>query len=118
MTTKNFRWCYVSSKQFLLLSCQIISRWWCYGNLKAYFLPNSNRKKLEMYSSFEIFRNITSRLCNLKVLMIFDNVNQLEELEKLIINSLCTRNRVIITTRNVHILSEFGVDAIYKEYAF
>ncbi|KAL4286734.1 hypothetical protein AHAS_Ahas19G0115800 [Arachis hypogaea] len=111
MTAKNFRWCYVSSKQFLLLSCMT-------KFLIINSLPNSNREKLEMYSSFEIFRVVTGRLYSLKVLMIFDNIYQLEELEKLIIKSLCTRNRIIITTRNVYILSRFGVDAIYKEYAF
>ncbi|RYR43563.1 hypothetical protein Ahy_A08g039976 [Arachis hypogaea] len=32
-----------------------------------------------------------------QVLVIFDNVNQLEELEELVIKSLCARSRVIIT---------------------
>ncbi|RYQ97248.1 hypothetical protein Ahy_B08g093278 [Arachis hypogaea] len=49
-----------------------------------------------MYSSFEISGIVTNRLYNLKVFMIFDNVNQLEELEELVIKSLCA-SRVIIT---------------------
>ena len=58
---------------------------------------------------------LKARLCYKKVLLVLDDVNSLDQL-----NALCgsrkwfgSGSRVIITTRDKHILSESGVDKIY-----
>nr|XP_011470564.1 PREDICTED: TMV resistance protein N-like [Fragaria vesca subsp. vesca] len=58
---------------------------------------------------------IRHRLCDRKVLLILDDVDQDEQLQ-----ALCGRtwfgpgSRVIVTSRDEHLLSAFGVDGVYK----
>jgi len=52
----------------------------------------------------------------LKSLLILDNVDQVEQLEKLAVSRewLGAGSRIIITSRDEHILKAFGVDVVYK----
>jgi hypothetical protein len=59
---------------------------------------------------------IRSRLGHLRTLLVLDNVDQVEQLEKLAVNSEClgVGSRIIITSRDAHILKEYGVDEVYE----
>ncbi|XP_058770105.1 disease resistance protein RPV1-like [Vicia villosa] len=65
---------------------------------------------LETYSPSEISGIISNRLCRRKILVVLDNADLLEQLEELAINPelLGTGSRMIITTRDMHILRVFG----------
>ena len=59
---------------------------------------------------------IRRRLCRQRVLMIFDNVDKVEQLEKI---GVCREwlgggSNIIIISRDEHILKNFGVDEVYK----
>lgn len=71
---------------------------------------------LDTYSPSEISGIVRSRLCNRKVLLVLDNVDVLEQVQELAINPalLGTGSRVIITTRDVHIVEVYGVHAVYE----
>ncbi|WJX82169.1 hypothetical protein P8452_64959 [Trifolium repens] len=73
-------------------------------------------KNLDAYSPSEISGIITKRLFNRKLLVILDDVDQIEQLQKLHIKTklLCPGSRIIITTRDVHILELYGADRIHK----
>ncbi|KAK2414713.1 disease resistance protein RPV1 [Trifolium repens] len=73
-------------------------------------------KDLDAYSRSEISGIITKRLVNMKLLVVLDDVDQSEQLEELQIkiNLLCPGSRIIITTRDVHILELFGAHKIHK----
>ena len=57
-----------------------------------------------------------NNLHNIKVLVVLDNVDQLEQLHELAIyhQLLRTGSRIIITTKDEHILKVYGVDVIHK----
>ncbi|KAB1200185.1 TMV resistance protein N [Morella rubra] len=59
---------------------------------------------------------IRDRLCNKKVLLVLDDVDNLKQLEKLAGDKkwFGPGSRVIITTRDQHILVAHGVETIYK----
>ncbi|XP_024162476.1 uncharacterized protein LOC112169642 [Rosa chinensis] len=58
---------------------------------------------------------IRHRLCSKRVLLVLDDVDQLEQLEMLCHRSwFGSGSRVIITSRDEHLLTVFGVDEIYK----
>ncbi|MED6156724.1 hypothetical protein PIB30_017098 [Stylosanthes scabra] len=59
---------------------------------------------------------IQDRLCHRKVLIILDNVDQGKQLEKLAIKRewLGRGSRIIIVSRDEHILREYGADDVYK----
>jgi hypothetical protein len=59
---------------------------------------------------------IRSRLCHVKSLIILDNVDEVEQLEKLAVSRewLGAGSRIIIISRDEHILKEYGVDVVYK----
>jgi hypothetical protein len=60
---------------------------------------------------------IKERLCHIKVLLILDDVDKLDQIENLLGNCdwLTSGSRVIITTRDKHMLTTFGKDSlIYK----
>ncbi|MED6170782.1 hypothetical protein PIB30_034358 [Stylosanthes scabra] len=73
-------------------------------------------KNLDTYSPSEISGIIANRVHNLKVLIVLDNVNQLKQLEELAINPklLCEGSRIIITTRDEHILKAYGADEVHN----
>ncbi|GMY32308.1 disease resistance protein RUN1-like, partial [Fagus crenata] len=56
---------------------------------------------------------IRTRLCTKKILLVLDDVNRFEQLEALARNGFFGRgSRIIITSRDRHLLSAFGVDKI------
>ncbi|CAK8577206.1 unnamed protein product [Lathyrus sativus] len=59
---------------------------------------------------------IQRRLCRQKALIILDNVDHIEQLEKLAVHRewLGAGSRIIIISRDEHILKQYGVDAVYK----
>nr|XP_012569075.1 TMV resistance protein N isoform X3 [Cicer arietinum] len=73
-------------------------------------------KNLDAYSSSEISGIIINRLYNRKLLVVLDDVDQFEQLQELHINPKLLRpgSRIIITTRDMHILELYGVDRIYE----
>ncbi|XLR34378.1 hypothetical protein HN51_043699 [Arachis hypogaea] len=78
----------------------------------------SNEANLEIHSLFELSGFIRKRLSpNHKVLIVLDNVDKLEQLlQKLGISPklLGIGSRIIITTRDEHILKVYGADEIHK----
>ncbi|CAJ1956748.1 unnamed protein product [Sphenostylis stenocarpa] len=75
-----------------------------------------DEKNLDVYSPFEIAGIVRNRLHNIKVLVVLDNVDQLEELQELAINPklLFKGSRMIIITRDEHILKVYGAHVIHK----
>ncbi|MED6170784.1 hypothetical protein PIB30_034360 [Stylosanthes scabra] len=71
---------------------------------------------LDKYSPSEIAGIIRNRLSSKEVLILLDNVDEIEQLEQLAITPklLGRGSRMIITTRDEHILKSYGVDAIHK----
>ncbi|XP_057435400.1 disease resistance protein RUN1-like isoform X2 [Lotus japonicus] len=71
---------------------------------------------LETYGPSEISGIVRKRLHNVKLLIVLDNVDQFEQLEKLCIDPklLCAGSRMIITTRDEHILRTYGADKVYE----
>ncbi|KAK2369851.1 disease resistance protein RPV1 [Trifolium repens] len=69
-----------------------------------------DEKNLETYSPSEISGIVHKRLRNRKFLVVLDNVDLLEQVEELAINPelLGKGSRMIITTRDMHILRVFG----------
>ncbi|XP_061353215.1 disease resistance protein RPV1-like isoform X3 [Gastrolobium bilobum] len=75
-----------------------------------------DEKNLEKYSPSQISGIVRNRLHNIKVLIVLDNVDELEQLQELAINPtlLCSGSRIIITTRDEHILRVYGADIVYE----
>ncbi|KAL4293229.1 hypothetical protein AHAS_Ahas18G0107200 [Arachis hypogaea] len=75
-----------------------------------------DEQDLEKYSPSEIAGIIRNRLSSKEVLIVLDNVDEMEQLEQLAINPklLGRGSRMIITTRDEHILKSYGVDAIHE----
>ncbi|XP_058760027.1 disease resistance protein RUN1-like isoform X2 [Vicia villosa] len=65
------------------------------------------------YSATNLIRR---RLCHQRALMILDNVGQVEQLEKIAVRRewLGAGSRIIIISRDEHILKQYGVDAVYQ----
>ncbi|MED6181379.1 hypothetical protein PIB30_018886 [Stylosanthes scabra] len=57
---------------------------------------------------------IQNRLCHRKVLIVLDNVEKGIQLEKLAIKQVGRGSRIIIVSRDEHILREYGADEVYK----
>ncbi|KAL5055145.1 hypothetical protein RYX36_035827, partial [Vicia faba] len=59
---------------------------------------------------------IRRRLCRQKALVILDNVDHIEQLEKIVVHRawLGAGSKIIIISRDEHILKQYGVDAVYK----
>ncbi|RHN52965.1 putative winged helix-turn-helix DNA-binding domain, toll-like receptor [Medicago truncatula] len=59
---------------------------------------------------------IQSRLRRERALLILDNVDRVEQLEKIGVHREClgVGSRIIIISRDEHILEEYGVDVVYK----
>ncbi|XP_027340361.1 TMV resistance protein N-like [Abrus precatorius] len=74
-----------------------------------------DEKNLEISPS-EISGMVKYRLHNIKVLIVLDNVDQLEQLQELAINPklLFLGSRMIVTTRDKHILNVYGANVIHE----
>ena len=71
-------------------------------------------KNLDMSSPFQISGIVKNRLHNIKVLIILDNVDELEQLENLAVKPklLLKGSRMVITTTDEHILKVYGGDVL------
>ena len=76
-----------------------------------------DERNLDSNDTCEIARIMINWLhSGLKVLLILDNIDKLEQLKELAINpkSLCRGSRIIITTRDEHILRVYEADTIHE----
>jgi len=76
-----------------------------------------DEKNLDTYDTCEIAGIMVNRFhSGIKVLLVLDNVDQLEQLQDLAINPkfLCKGSRIIATTRDEHILRVYGTDKIHE----
>ncbi|KAI5412231.1 hypothetical protein KIW84_057048, partial [Lathyrus oleraceus] len=78
--------------------------------MKQILQQTMDENNLETYRPSEISSIVRNRLCNRKLLVVLDNVDLLDQVEELAINpeSLSTGSRMIITTRDMHILKAYG----------
>ncbi|XP_061368690.1 disease resistance protein RPV1-like [Gastrolobium bilobum] len=74
-----------------------------------------NEENLHIFNPSMAANLIRHRLCHVRVLLVLDNVDRVEHLEKLGVNRkwLGTGSKIIITSRDLHILREYGVDDVY-----
>jgi len=73
-------------------------------------------KNIDTYSLAKISQVMRNRLCKIKLLIVLDNVEQLEQLEELDINPkfLHTGSRIIAITRDKHILQAYGANDVFE----
>ena len=71
---------------------------------------------MKMWSLHTGTNLISNRLRNTKSLIILDSVEQSYQLEKLVGKNewFGIRSQIIITTRDKHILKEYGLNHVYK----
>jgi hypothetical protein len=83
---------------------------------KQILLQTLGEEQLQTCNLYNISNLIQSRLHRVKALIMLDNVDQVEQLEKLAVSreSLGVGSRIIIISRDEHILKQYGVDVIYK----
>ena len=67
-------------------------------------------------NTFEGVLMIKRRLCHKKILLVLDDVDKLDQIEMLVGKRTWfgPGSRIIITTRDVHLLNTHGVDIIYE----
>ncbi|VVA34073.1 PREDICTED: TMV resistance [Prunus dulcis] len=85
--------------------------------LQKQLLSNILRKvNIQVYDAYSGFTMIKRCLCNKKVFLILDDVDQSEQLEMLIREKDCfgLGSRIIITTRDEHLFVEHGIEKVYK----
>ncbi|BBH08862.1 Putative disease resistance TIR-NBS-LRR class protein [Prunus dulcis] len=85
--------------------------------LQKQLLSNILREKnIQVYNAHSGFTMIKRCLCNKKVLLILDDVDQSDQLEMLIREKDCfgLGSRIIITTRDVRLLVEHGIEKVYE----
>ncbi|KEH30731.1 putative P-loop containing nucleoside triphosphate hydrolase [Medicago truncatula] len=91
-----------------------------YRNEGRLVLKSKHYIKLLANSTFRyaIFTTKTNlirlKLGHIRALLVLDNVDQVEQQEKLAVSSEClgAGSRIVITSRDVHILKEYEVDEI------
>ncbi|XP_058730511.1 disease resistance protein RUN1-like [Vicia villosa] len=74
------------------------------------------QKHHQICNQYNAANLIRRRLCRQKALMILDNVDHIEQLEKITVHRewFSAGSRIIIISRDEHILSQYGVDAVYQ----
>ncbi|XP_021802734.1 TMV resistance protein N-like [Prunus avium] len=85
--------------------------------LQKQLLSNILREKnIQVYDAYSGLTMIKRCLCNKKVLLILDDVDQSDQLEMLIREKDCfgLGSRIIITTRDERLLVEHGIEKVYK----
>ncbi|KAI9126857.1 hypothetical protein K1719_002453 [Acacia pycnantha] len=85
-------------------------------SLQKSLLSRLRIKDLEIFDSYEGMRVIRKLLCNKKVLLILDDIDDMSQLKDLAESPdwFGTGSRIIITTRDSHLLTSFGVERIYE----
>ncbi|XP_020215691.1 TMV resistance protein N [Cajanus cajan] len=75
-----------------------------------------NQGNIEINNIFQGTMLVRTRLCHLKSLIFLDNVDQVEQLEKLALHPkyLGAGSRILIISRNSHILRNYGVDKVHN----
>ncbi|KAG2397027.1 TMV resistance protein [Vigna angularis] len=75
-----------------------------------------NQGNIEIHNASHGTMLIRTRLCHLKALVVVDNVDQVEQLKKLGLQSeyLGAGSRIIIISRNCRILQNYGVNKVYE----
>ncbi|RHN46491.1 putative winged helix-turn-helix DNA-binding domain, leucine-rich repeat domain, L [Medicago truncatula] len=73
-------------------------------------------KNIDTYSPPNISQIMRNRLCKIKLLIVLDNVEQLEQLEELDIQPvfLHTGSRIITIARDKHILQAYGANDVFE----
>ncbi|WJX44705.1 hypothetical protein P8452_31652 [Trifolium repens] len=86
------------------------------GVQKQLLCQTLNEENLQICNLFVASNLIQTRLCQIKSLVVLDNVDQVEQLDNLAVKREClgTGSRIIVISRDFHILREHGVDEIYK----
>jgi len=86
------------------------------GAQKQILHQTLGREHFQIYNLYDTTNLIKSRLRRLRALIIVDNVDKVEQLDKLAVNRECLGpgSRIVIISRDEHILKEYGVDVIYK----
>ncbi|XP_029125877.1 TMV resistance protein N isoform X2 [Cajanus cajan] len=75
-----------------------------------------NQGNVEINNLYQGTLLVRTRLCHLKVLIVLDNVDQDEQLEKLALHPkyLGVGSRILIISRDSHILRNYGVNEVYN----
>ncbi|MCH81465.1 TIR-NBS-LRR resistance protein, partial [Trifolium medium] len=70
----------------------------------------------QIFNLYDAANLMQSRLCRHRVLIIFDNVDHNEQLEKLALNRklLAAGSRIIVVCRDLHVLKEYRMDEFYE----
>ncbi|XP_057746848.1 disease resistance protein RUN1-like isoform X2 [Arachis stenosperma] len=76
----------------------------------------TNGEIQDIYNQIEAESLIKTMLPCQKALIVLDNADDVEQLEKLGVtrNCLCPGSRIVVTSRDQHVLNSFGLDEIYK----
>ncbi|ONH89959.1 hypothetical protein PRUPE_8G026500 [Prunus persica] len=85
--------------------------------LQKQLLSNILREKnIQVYDAYSGLTMIKRCLCNKKVLLVLDDVDQSDQLEMLIREKDCfgLGSRIIITTRDERLFVEHGIEKVYK----
>ena len=78
------------------------------------------RENIDMSNPIEISRIVNNRLHSIKVLIVLDNVDELEQLENLAIKPklLLKGSRLVITTTDEHILKVCEGECLYTKFRY
>ncbi|KAI9117798.1 hypothetical protein K1719_011213 [Acacia pycnantha] len=84
--------------------------------LQKSLLSHLQIKDLEIYDSYKGMRMIRSHLCEKKVLLVLDDIDDISQLKDLVesLDWFGKGSRIIITTRDSHVLNSIRVERIYE----
>jgi len=86
------------------------------GVIKELLGQTLNERNLQIYNFCDAENLMRRRLRCVRTLIVLDNVDELNHREKLVVNPewLAAGSRVIITSRNKHVLKELGATTVYN----
>ncbi|XP_045826119.1 disease resistance protein RUN1-like [Trifolium pratense] len=86
------------------------------GVQKQLLCQTLEEENLQICNHYMASNLIRTRLCEIKSLVILDNVDQVEQLDKLAMKRewLGTGSRLVVISRDCHILRQHGVDEVYQ----
>ncbi|KAK4278754.1 hypothetical protein QN277_016556 [Acacia crassicarpa] len=84
--------------------------------LQKSLLSRLQIEEVLIFDSYEGMQKIREFLCNKKVLLVLDNIDDMSQLKDLAESPdwFGEGSRIIITTRDSHLLTSFGVERIYQ----